>query len=143
MLLVNALAPAAPSRAAKNPSKVEVNKKGLKYHAVYLSGGTSRDKTLFTKCVNEFFGEIDNQRYLLVRSRKLRGQYDFYVVPECFAKRKEDAVRFYECVKPYMGKYDLVYTRSEKGRKVLIEARMKSLANAKSKTRSYKKVKGF
>ena len=123
--------------------RVKVNSKGLKYHAVYLSGGTNRDKTLFTQCVNEFFGEIDNQRYLLVRSGKLRGQNDFYVVPECFAKRKEDATRFYECVKPYMGKYDLVYTRNEKGRKVLIEARMKTLAKAKNKTRSYKQVKGF
>ena len=39
--------------------------------------------------------------------------------------------------------FDLVYTRNEKGRKVLMEARMKTIANAKSKTRSYKKVKGF
>ena len=124
-------------------SRVKVIKNGLEYHAIYLSGGTSRDKTLFTQCIKEFFGEINNQRYLLVRSGKLKGQCDFYAVPECFAKRKEDATKFYECVKPYMGKYDLVYTRSEKGRKVLIEARMKTLANTKSKTRSYKKVKGF
>lgn len=124
-------------------SRVKVDKKGVKYHAVYLSGGTGRDKSLFTKCINEMFGEINNQRYLMVRSRKIRGQYDFYVVPECFAKKKEDAMLFYECIKPYMGKYDLVYTRSENGRKVLMEARMKTLANAKGKTRSYKKVKGF
>lgn len=124
-------------------SRVKVDKKGLNYHAVYLSGGTGRDKTLFTQCIKEFFGEIDNQRYLLVSAKKIRGQYDFYAVPECFAKRKEDATLFYECVKPYMGKFDLVYTRNEKGRKVLMEARMKTLANAKSKTRSYKTVKGF
>jgi len=124
-------------------SRVKVETDGIGYQCVYLSGGTGRDKTLFTQCVNEFFGEINNQRYLLVRSGKMRGQYAFYAVPECFAKRKEDAQRFYECVKPYMGKYDLVYTRSEAGRKVLIEARMKSIANTKGKTRSYKKVKGF
>lgn len=124
-------------------SRVKVNKKGLGYHAVYLAGGSGRDMTLFTKCVNEFFGEIDNPRYLLVRSRKVKGQYDFYVVPECFAKRKEDAVRFYECIKPYMGKYDLVYTRNEAGRKVLMEARLKSIANVKSKVRSYKRLEEF
>lgn len=123
-------------------SKVKVEKDGITYQCVYLAGGTGRDKALFTKCINEFFGAIDNQRYLLVRSGKIRGKYDFYVVPECFAKRKEDAQRFYECVKPYMGKYELVYTRSEAGRPVLIEGRMKSIANEKSKTRSYKKVKG-
>ena len=124
-------------------NRVKVEKNGLNYHAIYLAGGTGRDKALFTKCVNEFFGEIDNQRYLLVRSKKIKGADDFYAVPECFAKRKEDAACFYECIKPYMGKYDLVYTRSEKGRKVLMEARMKTLGNAKNKTRSYKQVKSF
>ena len=111
--------------------------------AVYLAGGTGRDKTLFTKCVNEFFGQIENQRYLLVRSGKIRGAYDFYAVPECFAKRKEDAAAFYECIKPYMGDYALVYTRSESGRQVLLEGRVKALANKKNKTKSYKQVKDF
>lgn len=124
-------------------SKVKVETDGLEKQTVYLSGGTGRDKTLFTKCVNEFFGEIENQRYLLVRSSKLRGAYDFYAVPECFAKRKEDAAEFYNCIKPYMGKYELVYTRSESGRKVLLEGRMKALANQKNKTRSCKRVKDF
>lgn len=124
-------------------SKVKVEGKGLEMQSVYLSGGTGRDKTLFTKCINEFFGQIENQRYLLVRSSKLRGAYDFYVVPECFAKRKEDAAVFYECIKPYMGNYELVYTRSESGRPVLLEGRMKALANKKDKTRSYKRVKDF
>lgn len=124
-------------------SKVKVETDGIKKQTVYLSGGTGRDKTLFTKCVNEFFGEIENQRYLLVRSGKIRGAYDFYAVPECFAKRKEDATEFYNCIKPYMGKYDLVYTRSESGRPLLIEGRMKALANQKNKTKSYKRVKDF
>lgn len=124
-------------------SKVKVEGKGLEMQAVYLSGGTGRDKTLFTKCVNEFFGQIENQRYLLVRSSKIRGAYDFYAVPECFAKRKEDAALFYECIKPYMGNYELVYTRSESGRQVLLEGRMKALANKKDKTKSYKRVKDF
>ena len=60
-----------------------------------------------------------------------------------FAKRKEDAFVFYECIKPYMGKYELVYTRSENGRKLLLEGRMKALANQKNKTKSYKRVKDF
>jgi len=124
-------------------SKVKVEGKGLEMQTVYLSGGTGRDKTLFTKCIKELFGQIEDQRYLLVRSSKLRGAYDFYAVPECFAKRKEDATLFYECIKPYMGKYELVYTRSENGRQVLLEARMKTLANKKNKTKSYKQVKDY
>ncbi len=124
-------------------SKVMVETKGAQMQTVYLSGGTGRDKTMFTKCVNEFFGEIDNQRYLLVRSGKIRGAYDFYAVPECFAKRKEDALGFYECIQPFMGKYDLIYTRNENGRGILLEGRMKALANKKNKTKAYKRVKSF
>ena len=124
-------------------SKVRVKTDGLKKQTIYLAGGTGRDKSLFTKCVKEFFGEIENQRYLLVRSGKIRGAYDFYGVPECFAKRKEDATLFYECIRPYMGKYELVYTRSEAGRPLLLEGRMKALANQKNKTKSFKRVKDF
>lgn len=124
-------------------SKVKVEADGIQRQTVFLSGGTGRDKTLFTKCINEFFGEIENQRYLLVRSGKIRGAYEFYAVPECFAKRKEDATAFYECIKPYMGKYELVYTRSEAGRPLLMEGRMKALANKKDKTKSHKRVKDF
>lgn len=124
-------------------SKVVVESKSTQVQAVYLSGGTGRDKAMFTKCVNEFFGEIDNQRYLLVRNSKLHGAYDFYAVPECFAKRKEDAQSFYECIQPFMGKYDLIYTRNEGGRGILLEGRMKALANKKNKTRAYKRVKSF
>lgn len=123
-------------------SRVAVESDGTSQR-MYLSGGTGRDKALFTKCVNEFFGEINNQRYLLIRSGKIRGKYDFYAVPEAFAKRKEDVEAFYSCVKPYMGKYDLVYTRNENGRKMLLEARMKSVANQKNKTKARKKVKSF
>ena len=124
-------------------SKVQVESNGLERQSICLSGGTGRDKTLFTKCVKEFFGEIDNQRYLLVHSGNVKDAYDFYAVPECFAKRKEDAELFYECIKPYMGQYELVYTRSESGRKLLLEGRMKALANQKNKTKSYKRVKEF
>ena len=123
-------------------SRVVVETEGSSQQ-MYLSGGTGRDKALFTKCVNEFFGEIENQRYLLVKQGKWKGRYDFYAVPEVFAKKKEDVERFYNYIKPYMGKYDLVYTRSEQGRKVLLEARMKSIANQKNQTRTRKKVKSF
>lgn len=124
-------------------SKVKVETDGANKQTIYLSGGTGRDKALFTKCVNEFFGEIENQRYLLIRQGKIRGAYDFYAVPECFAKRKEDATCFYESVRSYMGKYELVYTRNEAGRPLLMEGRMKAIANKKNKTKSHKRVKEF
>ncbi len=124
-------------------SKVEVESNGPDIQCVYMSGGTGRDKTLFTKCVKEMFDVIDNQRYILVKQGAFRGENSFYAVPECFGKRREDAEIFFKCVKPYLGKYDLIYTRNEEGRKLLLEGRMKALANKKSKTGSHKKVKNF
>jgi superfamily II DNA or RNA helicase len=104
---------------------VEEGKKGRQ--GVYLDGGSGKDRLLFAQCVSEFFSAINNQRYLLVKSGKHDGDDGFYCVPECFAKRREDAELFYSYVKPYIGRYELVYTRNAAGKKLLLEGRMKSL----------------
>ena len=108
---------------------------------VYLCGGSSRDKTVFAQCVQEFFADIDNQRYILVKKRNRRGNDGFYSVPECFAKKKEDAELFAACVTPYIGEYDLVYTRNGKGEELLLEGRVKSLEQRSSQSVTKKVVK--
>ncbi len=123
-------------------SKVVTENAGPDIHTVYLSGGSGRDKALFAQCVNEFFAAIDNQRYLLVKAKGHRGLDGFYAVPECFAKRKEDAQNFAQCMKPYIGNYELVYTRNESGRALLLEGRVCALANREERCISRKKVKG-
>jgi superfamily II DNA or RNA helicase len=118
---------------------VEEGKKGRQ--SVYLSGGTGKDRLLFAQCVSDFFSAINNQRYLLVKSSKHDGDDGFYCVPECFARRKEDAELFYSYVKPYIGKYNLVYTRNAVGKKLLLEGRMKSLNQKRAASSSHKCVK--
>ena len=112
------------------------------YHAIYLSGGTAHDKTLFAKCVNEFFDEIDNQRYILYKQSRRHRMDGYFVVPEVFSKRKEDALIFAQCMKPYIGKYELIYTRNERGRKILLQGRRYALANRQNRCLTRKKVKG-
>lgn len=123
-------------------SKVVTENAGPDIHTVYLSGGSGRDKALFAQCINDFFAAIDNQRYLLVKAKGHRGLDGFYAVPECFAKRKEDAQNFAQCMKPYIGNYELVYTRNESGRALLLEGRVRALANREERCISRKKVKG-
>ena len=123
-------------------SKVVTENAGPDIHTVYLSGGSGRDKALFAQCINEFFAAIDNQRYLLVKAKGHRGLDGFYAVPECFAKRKEDAQNFARCMKPYIGNYELVYMRNESGRALLLEGRVRALANREERCISRKKVKG-
>ncbi len=109
--------------------------------SIYLGGGTSRDKQLFAQCIKEMMGEVDNQRYLLV-NRKNRNALDgFYCVPECFAANKNDAQLFADCIKFVVDRYDLVYTRNEVGRQILLEGRSKALANREARALSRKKVK--
>ena len=122
--------------------KVVAESSGPDNHIIYLSGGSGRDKALFAQCVNEFFDVIDNQRYILVKSWGHKGINGFYAIPNCFSKKKEDAERFAKCMHPYIGNYDCVYTRNEKGRKLLLEGRVKALANREERFISHKKVKG-
>lgn len=107
----------------------------------YLKGGSMRDKELFSQTLGEFFAPVDNQRYLLVAQKAPRGQSKYYVVPSLFEKRKEDAQVFLDAVAPHIGNYQLVYTRNEAGRKILLEARLKSLANKNDRLITKKKVK--
>ena len=78
-----------------------------------------------------------------VVNRKNRNAMDgFYCVPDCFAANKNDAELFAKCIKHVVDRYDLVYTRNEIGRKILLEGRSKALANKQARCVSKKKVKG-
>ena len=107
----------------------------------YLKGGSIRDKELFSQTLGEFFAPVDNQRYLLVAKKAPAGQSKYFVVPSLFEKRKEEAQLFLDAIAPQLGDYQLVYTRNEAGRKVLLEARLKSLANKNDRLITKKKVK--
>lgn len=109
--------------------------------SIYLCGGTGYEKNLFAECVQEFFADINDQRYILVKKRNRKGEDGFYSVPECFAKRKEDAENFAECITPYIGEYELVYTRNGKGKELLLEGRMKALEKAGSASTMHKVVR--
>lgn len=107
----------------------------------YLKGGSMRDKELFAQTVGEFFAPVDNQRYLLKAEKVRQGQSPYYVVPSLFDKRKEEAQKFLDFLRPTIGRYHLVYTRTEAGRKILLEARIKALSNKNDRTLTKKKVK--
>jgi len=105
----------------------------------YLKGGTTRDQTLYVKCLEELLGVIDNPRYLLIRSKGLFKKSDCYAVPEIFAKNKAEAESFAKYMSKALGPYEAVYTRSVEGRKQLLKARTKSFVNHNG--RLQKKVK--
>ncbi len=48
-------------------ARVEASDLNGAFYEVYLKGGSVREKDIFSNCVEEFFGVVDNQRYLLYR----------------------------------------------------------------------------
>ena len=123
-------------------SRVQVEEDKENYLVfAYLKGGSMRDKELFAQTVGEFFAPVDNQRYLLKTEKVRQGQSPYYVVPSLFDKRKEDAQKFLNFLMPTIGRYHLVYTRTEAGRKILLEARIKALSNKNDRILTKKKVK--
>lgn len=134
-----ALAACGFLESAKCSVVTEENAAG--YHSIGLVSDSGRDKALFAQCVKEFFAPVDNQRYLLVKQGAHKGADGFYCVPECFGRKKEDAKQFAAAVKPVIGAYEVVYTRSEKGRAVLLAGRMQALANRQDRCVSHRKVK--
>uniref|UniRef100_UPI004057018A DEAD/DEAH box helicase family protein n=1 Tax=Acetatifactor sp. TaxID=1872090 RepID=UPI004057018A len=106
---------------------VEKSKENLCY--IYLQGGTERDKDVFAQCMYELLGEVEDNRYLLKAVKKLPWVYKYYCVPALFDKKKENAEFFYGMLRKKIGSYDLLYTRSEPGRKELLAARIYALAH--------------
>lgn len=101
---------------------------------------STENKSSLLKFSKEMEQEISE--YILVKKKGHKGLNGFYAIPNCFSKKKEDAERFAKCMHPYIGNYDCVYTRNEKGRELLLEGRVKALANREERCISHKKVKG-
>ena len=94
-----------------------------------LRGGTEREKSLFADTLSEFLGDIRDQRYLIEAVEALEGDRLYYPVPEVFGKRKADAELFASCVAPYTGGCELIFTRSEEGKKILLKVGVQQAAS--------------
>lgn len=90
-----------------------------------LQGGAQREKNVFADTLAEFLGEVSGQRYLLKVLSPGKGDRMCYPVPELFGRRKEDARVFVRHMAPCIGACDLIFTRSEDGRRALLAAQMR------------------
>ena len=75
------------------PRVVKDSKQAI-YNAIYLKGASMREKEIFAQTMTEFFAPIENQRYILKASHKVKDQTEFFAVPSMFEKRKADAESF-------------------------------------------------
>lgn len=121
-------------------TKVKVEKRDSFSCQAYLEGGTEREKDVFAQSLSEFFGVVENQRYILKAKGMALEVSTYYCVPELFGKRKEDGELFLKHMEKAIGKYELIYTRNEEGRKILLKARIHSFANQNGKRAGRRKT---
>lgn len=99
-----------------------------------LKGACAHDKDIFSTAMGEMFSPIGEPRYLLVKKLVILG-FPFYdhsqsfACPSVLSGKKETAEIFRRRLKPFRTGYELVYTKSENGRKILDECRRDSMLN--------------
>ena len=90
-----------------------------------LSGDCFYDQNLYLEQFQELVEAVDNPRYLIIIPQKNNRQ--FYAVPSLLASHKEKAQTFFKEWSKYLPDSQLVYTRSESGREVLLRAKSATL----------------
>lgn len=115
-------------------NQLKVEAKHDEWGAVFchLEGGNTFDKSTFINALQEIIDPIDNPRYVIIRKSRfmmLVKQRDYHAVPEAIARKKEMATTLKKHWLDFVGKCELVYTRTIEGRKLLLKWRVKSLAS--------------
>lgn len=97
----------------------------------HLDGATTYEKSIFINCLTEVISPINNPRYIIIRKSKLYfiNQQDYHAVPEAIAKNKKPSEYFAEQWQTLVGNCELIFTRNPEGRKLLLESKVKALAN--------------
>lgn len=125
--------------------RVEVADGGI--YRVFLDYASEKDAATFSECFKEIMSPVTDRRYLVSRNeasldrnffsplwyviweatRVFRRQDTFYhPVPDMFGANKRVAVIFGRAWAKYVGGGKLIYTRSNKGRDILLRNRIKN-----------------
>jgi hypothetical protein len=113
--------------------RVVAQKQGYGFVGCSLKGGTTRERSVFLEALEELLGPIENPRYALVRKTPLLGRLmrkDYHTVPKVIGKNKETAEYFRKMWAAHVGPAELVYTRTPEGRRFLLKARARSMAQS-------------
>lgn len=98
----------------------------------HLEGGTTYEKSVFIKSLQEIIGPVVNPRYIIIRKSffiKVISQKDYHSLPDIIGRNKKFAEHFEKQWRKLVGSCDLVYTRTTEGRRLLLKSRMHSLAS--------------
>ena len=97
-----------------------------------------RDNNIFIQSLQEFLDPIENPRYLLIRKNPILyflKQVDYYAIPSVIGLNKKNVLLFKEIWKRRIGYCNIIYTRTEIGRDMLLKARVRAYSNLQNKTK--------
>ncbi len=107
--------------------EVVLEEHGRGEFTICLKGASQHEGSIFIDLLEEVIAPVENPRYLLINrnwiQRKM-GIRRYYVVPNLFGRRKEDAIVFHRSWQKHVGRSKLLYVRSVEGRKELLRARL-------------------
>ena len=118
-----------------DPHRLDVRTKEVTpgRHSIALVGASYYESTLFADALEELLGPVENPRYLITR-RGIDwlglGKRDYHAVPHVLALDKEKAQLFHRHWQRRLGSAELIFTRSEDGRRALLRARVAAFSNA-------------
>lgn len=110
-----------------------------------LERATVREKNVFAKAVSEILSPIDDPRYILIGTKGIsklatKNYVQSFACPSVIGINKENAAVLAKNLKSADGKFELVFTRNEQGRKELFKCRKYSYINANGKLIKNKKI---
>jgi superfamily II DNA or RNA helicase len=117
-----------------DPNKITLHCDVNEYGAIYshLEGGTTYEKSLFIASFQEILSRIENPRYLVIRKNLVMSlimQKDYHAVPEIIARNKKFVELLKRHWKEKVGNCNMIYLRTVRGRRLLLQARMSALSS--------------
>ena len=101
---------------------------------ISLDEASIYEQNIFNTAITEMLSPIDNPKYLLIIKRKAFLNYELsYSCPTIIGQRKELVELFSDNLKGRVGDFEIVYTRNDEGRKLLIKCRKRSFLTQNEK----------
>ena len=95
-----------------------------------LTGATHREQAVFAETLEQLLEPIDNPRYVIIAREWAIRRYAFsFACPAVFARNKTSVACLAKHLASSMGRFDLVSTRDEQGRRIMLKCRTQSFIN--------------
>ena len=107
---------------------------------IQLRSASRYEQNIFNEAVAEMFSQIDNPKYLLILKKKGRLNYkQSFACPTILGKKKAMVELFSDNLQGRVGDFEIVYTRNDEGREILLKCKKLSFITENEKALKRKK----